>query len=191
MSQCTIVPVGNTCGFHLCNVIKFIGVTLLRKTVQVSGVQFYDPWSECCIVCSPFKVSFPSVTLYLTLSSLSTSLNLLSLWPPPTCCVPEFWLDCLLCSFVAFRFTSHVPVTSYGSSLFLFPLARCSPDLPRWLQMAMIHSTSLKPQKTTGAAMIELDLGVWDLQTWSLGNHPREGWKVPFGDEGLLGPWSF
>ena len=57
--------------------IECIGVTLVNKTIQVSSVQFYN--TSSVIVCSPFKVKSPSITIYPPLPS-STSPILLSFW---------------------------------------------------------------------------------------------------------------
>ena len=48
----------------LKNCIECIGVTLVNKIIQVSGVSFSNTSSVYCIVCSPLKVKFPSITIY-------------------------------------------------------------------------------------------------------------------------------
>ena len=54
--------------FHLKkNFIEFIGVILVNKIIQVSGVHFYNTPSVYCIVCSPSKVKPPSITTDLPL----------------------------------------------------------------------------------------------------------------------------
>ena len=67
---------GNQLSFFFFLFIEFIGVTLVNKIIQVSGVQFYNTSSVHCIMCSPPQVTSPSNTIYL-------SYTLLHLPPPP------------------------------------------------------------------------------------------------------------
>ena len=46
------------------NVLEFIGVTLVSKIIQVSGVRFYHTSSVYCTVCSPPQVKSPSITIH-------------------------------------------------------------------------------------------------------------------------------
>ena len=57
--------------------IKFLGLTLVNKIIQVLSVHFYDSWSSYCIACSPSEVISSSVTIYLTFFPLYS-------FPPPS-----------------------------------------------------------------------------------------------------------
>ena len=59
--------------------IEFIGVTLVNKILQVSGVQFYNTSPVYCTVCSPPHLKSASITIYPPLPS-PTSLHPLCLW---------------------------------------------------------------------------------------------------------------
>ena len=43
--------------------IKFIGMSLVNKIIQVSGVHFYDTWSVYCFMCTPPKVKSSSIII--------------------------------------------------------------------------------------------------------------------------------
>ena len=74
--------------------IKLIGVTLVCKTVQVSGVQVSNTSSAYRIVFSPLKVKSLIFTIYLS-SALAHLPHLLSLWQSPNCslCLGDFFLN--------------------------------------------------------------------------------------------------
>ena len=44
--------------------IEFIGLTLVNKIIEISGVQFYNTSSVHCTAYSPLQVKSPSITIY-------------------------------------------------------------------------------------------------------------------------------
>ena len=87
----------------------FIGVTLVIKIIELSGVQFYNESSVYCIVCSPPKVKYPSDTIYPLLPSSTSPTPRLPLVTTVLWSVSmKFLFVCLICFFVAFCFTSHI-----------------------------------------------------------------------------------
>lgn len=92
--------------------IKFIGLALVNKMIQVASVQFRTTSSACCSVCSPPKWTLlPSPHIWPH-SRLLPPQPPLSLWSPPCCCLCRWGLVCRVCSFAAFSFTSDLWVRS-------------------------------------------------------------------------------
>ena len=76
--------------------IKFIGMTLVSKIMQVSGAEFHSTSSIYCIVCSPPQINSPSITIYPPYPSKRGVLYFINLFfyccsviviciPPPQC----------------------------------------------------------------------------------------------------------
>ena len=95
-------------------VIKFLGLTLVNKIIQVSSIDFHNTSSVYYIYCLLTKVKFPSLTIYR--SSLFLLPPLTVPYPLVTTtvfvvCSYEFLFVYLVCSFFAFSFIFHKGTT--------------------------------------------------------------------------------
>ena len=105
--------------------IKCIGVRLGNQIMQVSSVQCYNTSSVYCIVCPLPEGWSPSVTVYLSPSTLFILPHPLPSGNLHTV-VSVYEFVCFVCSLVAFCFISQMWAKLYGSCSFpshLFHLA--------------------------------------------------------------------
>ena len=92
------------CTFLSNYFIEFIGVALVNKIIQVSGIQFYNTSSVYCLVCSPRKSSLlpppfflmPSLkgnrdVLFLELNLLNKEIRLGDFWGPFQLLMPRYY----------------------------------------------------------------------------------------------------